>query len=132
MRLELSKDQIRQLWFAIGCGIVVAIIVLSLIPEPTFGDATGIDKVEHALAYGTLMLWFAQLYLRARWLWVAFLCLALGVLLEYAQRLTGLRSFGYDDMVANAVGVGLGWMLACAGLNDWVLRVERWAGATAS
>ncbi len=37
---------------------------------------------------------------------------ALGIALEYAQRATGYRSFEVADMVADALGVAIGWLAA--------------------
>lgn len=38
--------------------------------------------------------------------------IAMGVALEYAQRMTGYRNFDVLDMLADAVGVALGWATA--------------------
>ncbi len=60
-----------------------------------------------------LMFWFAQIYLRLPGRVVAAaLLVALGIALEYVQGWTGWREFSYADMTADAVGVGLGWLLA--------------------
>jgi len=68
------------------------------------------DKLEHLLAYGTLMFWFCVLYrpLRVRAFYAAGF-IAMGIALEFVQRWLGYRSFEVADMVANAAGVGLGW-----------------------
>jgi len=71
------------------------------------------DKVEHLLAYGTLTFWFCVLYrpLRVRAFYAAGF-IAMGIALEFVQGWLGYRSFEVADMVANAVGVILGWTLA--------------------
>jgi VanZ family protein len=109
----LNDARLRTLWLVVGWFGVGLTIYLSLTPHvPDFGVEHG-DKLEHLLAYGTLMLWFAQHYSNPpqRRL-AAGLLVALGVGLEFAQGLTGWREFSYADMTANAAGVCLGWLLA--------------------
>lgn len=71
------------------------------------------DKFGHVLAYATLMFWFAQIHLsgssRAGWA-LAFIAMGIGV--EFVQGLTDYRSFEVADMIADAVGVSLGWLIA--------------------
>ena len=71
------------------------------------------DKLEHLLAYGTLMFWFCVLYrpLRVRAAYAAGF-IAMGIALEFVQRWLGYRSFEVADMVANTAGVGVGWSVA--------------------
>jgi VanZ family protein len=98
----------------VGWGGVAGIIVLSLIPSPP--DLIPVeqgDKAEHILAYGMLMFWFAQAYVRQPGRMIAaVLLIALGIALESAQDATGWREFSYADMAADAMGVALGWLLA--------------------
>ena len=39
---------------------------------------------------------------------------AMGIAIEFLQRMTGYRSFEVLDMVADAIGVALGWAAAMA------------------
>jgi VanZ family protein len=109
----LNAARLRALWLALGWFGVALTIYLSLTPDvPDIGVEQG-DKLGHLLAYGTLMLWFAQLSSRPRQRRVtAGLLVALGVTLELAQGQTGWREFSYADMAANTAGVCLGWLLA--------------------
>lgn len=109
-----TVTRIRRGFLLIGMAGVVVVVVGSLIPSPPeLIPVDNGDKGEHLLAYGGLMFWFAQIYVRqpARAL-VAGLLLALGIGLEYIQGWTGWREFSYADMCADAAGVGLGWLLA--------------------
>ena len=60
-------------------------------------------------AYGSLMFWFAQLYARApvRAAYAAGF-VAMGIALEFIQAHVA-RDFEVADMVADAIGVALGW-----------------------
>jgi VanZ family protein len=109
----LTQKQLRSLWLAIGWLGVGLTIYLSLIPGPPTLDVEQGDKIEHLVGYALLTVWFAQLAAepRRRWL-TAGLLVALGVGLECAQGLTSWRTFSYFDMAANALGVGVGLVLA--------------------
>lgn len=121
---------VRQLWLLLGWLMVGAIVYLSLVPGPQAPQYQGADKVQHAFAYGTLMFWFAQAHLQRRWTLVALACMLLGIALEYGQGMLGYRSFSYADMAANATGVVLGFMIARAGPDNCIERVERWVYGT--
>ena len=66
----------------------------------------------HFGAYGLLMSLFCQVYdqSRTRLVYAAGF-IAMGIAIEYLQRMTGYRSFDVFDMLANAVGVVLGWAM---------------------
>lgn len=115
----------RALWLALGWSMVVAIVWLSLTPRPPTLPLEHSDKIGHLLGYGVLMLWFGQLYAAARTrLAFALGFASMGVALEIAQRLLGDRSYEELDMVANAFGVALGWVLAIASRGALLARLE--------
>lgn len=100
-------------WQAIGALQIIAVVWLSLAPAvPQLPGESG-DKLGHVLAYSTMMLWFSEINgtRRARIAW-ALAFVAMGIAIEYLQRLTGYRSFEVADMLANAMGVAIGWLLA--------------------
>jgi len=107
------RARLRPLWLALGWGWVAAIVWLSLMPSPPTIDIAQGDKLGHFLAYGILMFWFCRLYPAQRTrLGYALGFAALGVGLEFAQRALGYRSYEAFDMLANALGVALGWIAA--------------------
>jgi VanZ family protein len=118
--------RLRTLWIAIGWLLVLAVVYLSLTPAPPTIDVPAGDKIGHALAYGLLMWWFLQLYAAARRPLIAVALIALGVGLEFAQKLTETRSFEYLDMAADAAGVGLGWLLGETALGKTLQTLERY------
>jgi len=102
-----------MVWLAIGWILAGTIIWLSLTPAPPHIDVEQGDKLGHFLAYGTLMYWFCLLYKRrATRIAYAILWIAMGVGLEFVQRALGYRTFEVYDMIANALGVLIGWALA--------------------
>jgi len=100
----------RTLWALTGWVGIAVVIVFSLGPSPPKADVPMWDKLNHLAAYGLLMFWFAQLTTHG--LRLATGLLVLGGLLELAQSLTGDREASLEDMVANALGLALGAVLA--------------------
>src|SRR5438309_1670024 len=116
----------RRIWFLLGWGMVVTVVVLSLIPlDVDLGGNR--DKLAHFAAYGGLSFWFGMLIDgRGRELRVAAAFALLGVALEFLQGLTDYRTFEIADMIANATGAALGWGLAQTPLRnvlDWMERL---------
>jgi VanZ family protein len=115
----------RRIWLLVGCGMVAAVVVLSLIPvEVDLGEDS--DKLAHFLAYGSLSLWFGMIFTgTSRQFGITVAIVALGVVLEFLQGLTGYRTFSIADMIANALGAALGWGLAQTPLKNGLVWIER-------
>ncbi len=114
-------------WLVIGLLLVAAVIYLSLTPVPPqlqleFRFA---DKLEHLLTYSVLMFWFGQLTLQRARLLTAGLLILLGVAIEFLQGMTGFRQFDIFDMIANTLGVMLGYWLSSSCFSDCFLNIER-------
>jgi len=116
----------RRAWLAGGWLLVCLVAYFSLIPLPpqpvSFAHA---DKLEHGIAYTLLSLWFCQLYLsiRSRTIVIAAL-IGLGIGLEFVQGWTGYRFFDVWDMVANSIGVLLGFLLVRTPLGRLFIFIE--------
>lgn len=113
-------------WLTAGWVMVVAVVLLSLTPNlPVKVDVKDFDKVEHAVSYLVLMAWFGGLSPRAAHRWIALGLLALGAVIEVAQGWSGYRSADARDLVADAVGIALGWLLARHAARGWFARIEQ-------
>lgn len=125
MQLNPLEQRHRRLWLLLGWGMVFSVVVLSLVPmDSVLGE--GQDKIEHFIAYGSMTFWFAMLFQGlTRQLGIALAFAAMGVGIEFLQGLTDYRTFDVADMVANALGAGLGWSLAQTPLRNAVDWVER-------
>lgn len=102
----------KKTGFAIGWAYLVLIIYITLTPSPPAGpEIPFADKWEHLAAYALLMAWFGWLEeaQRPRIYYAVGFC-ALGALLELLQGLGGVRQMELADALANATGVGLGWL----------------------
>ena len=123
--LFMNPLKFRFLWTLIGYGLVLLVVVLSLSPAPSpLVSFPWMDKLLHVVAYGVLMLWFAQLHPRSRYGWLAGGFVMLGILLEVLQSYTGYRSGDYGDVAANSLGTALSWGLACNGMNTLLHRLR--------
>ena len=87
---------------------VLAVLALALMPSDLPIPSTGWDKSNHLLAFSVM----ALLGIRAfpgRTMAVLAGLLAYGVLIEVLQSFTPSRSADWHDVVADAVGLVLGW-----------------------
>jgi VanZ family protein len=106
-------SRLRRLWSSVGVVLIALVLFLSLRPEPVEEHPVGLDKFEHALAYGVLMFWFAHLVpARAGRVRLAIALAGMGVAIECLPGLSGYRHFSAFDMAANGLGVLLGWLAA--------------------
>ena len=120
--------KLRFLWLAIGYALVMLVVFLSLTSNPVSLEIElpYQDKFFHALAYFVLMAWFAQIYHdKFQRNMIALVFIFMGVTLEYLQGFDPNRYFEYADMVANSVGVALGFALALTGAKNILLKLEK-------
>ena len=104
-------------------------VVLSMIPPPPVpmpGLPAG-DKLGHVLAYALLSAWAVWIFAGSRHHRRAALALcALGIALEFAQGgLTRGRMMEGWDVVADALGVLAGWLLAAGPARGLLQAIDR-------
>jgi len=116
----------HYLWLAGGWLLVGLVMYLSLMshpPEPF--KFSNMDKLEHGFAYGLMAWWFCQLYLSTRSrLLVVGLLISMGIGLEFVQGWSGYRYFDTWDMLANSLGVLLGFGLIHTPLGHLFILIE--------
>lgn len=119
--------KLRFIWLAIGYALVMLVVHLSLTSTPVQGpDVPNIDKFFHALAYFTLMTWFAQIYHdKFQRNMIAVVFVLMGVSMEYLQSFDPNRYAEASDMVANTFGVLLGFLLTRSALKNVLVNFER-------
>lgn len=119
--------KLRFIWLAFGYGLVMMVVQLSITSTPIQGpDIPYQDKFFHALAYFTLMAWFAQIYhdkFQRNMLAVVFVFM--GFAMEYLQSFDPNRFAEVGDMVANTFGVALGFILTRNTLKNVLVNFER-------
>jgi hypothetical protein len=117
-------------WLITGWLLVALVITLSLMSPPSnVPEFPGVDKLAHLAAYGVLALWFGFIYLPGpRYVRLSLGLIVMGGALEVMQGISGHRSMDYYDMLANASGVAVGWLLAQTRLNGTLAGFEAWIG----
>ncbi len=107
---------------------VLAVILFSgLKPEPVPQMFEQQDKLHHLLGFAALMFTLRLAFPRWRLFWAVLASLSAALAIEIAQGLQPHRTASVGDMLANTLGVLLGW--GCAQLTYfWYLRsgVARW------
>ena len=113
------------MWLALWFTGIAAVVVVCLVPGQDLPRIPLSDKVEHALAFAALAASAVQLFVRGLPLLVAAVgLLALGVGIELAQAgFTTTRAMEGADVVADAIGIVAGALLAWTPLRDVLLKV---------
>ncbi|MCF6300313.1 MAG: VanZ family protein [Proteobacteria bacterium] len=116
----MNKKRIALL--AIGWGMVVGIVVLSLINiSGHMPDIKHSDKLGHLLAYFSISYWFLHLYPRkTTQVFYALGFVIMGSLMEYLQSMTSYRSMDYYDFLMNTAGV------IVALITFQIINFKRW------
>jgi VanZ family protein len=116
-----------RLWWSLGFALLALITALSLLPirGPDL-DLPNSDKLNHALAYSVLMLYFGQL-VGGGWrrrLAVAAGLLAYGIAIELLQSQLPPRTAELADLAANIGGMAIGALLLRTALGRLLLTIE--------
>mgnify|MGYP003576565687 CR=1 FL=1 len=117
-----------RLWLVSGWILVVVAIAINIMPSQDLPKLGGIsDKLEHAIGYAVLALWFAGIYPRARYPMIGVGVLVMGIAIEGVQGAMNVgRQADLRDVYANSAGIVCGLLLAVAWLGGWAQRVESW------
>lgn len=97
------------LWAFVICALVV--LVLALLPSPPPGLTTGWDKSNHLLAFAVLA-WLGCKAFPQRVAVALLGLLAYGALIEILQSFTPTRSAEWLDLLADSLGILVGWGVA--------------------
>lgn len=101
--------------------VLAVILFTGLRPEPVPQVFDQQDKLHHLLGFAALMFTLRLAFAQWRVVWAAAACLGAAVLIELAQGLLPNRWASLGDMLANTLGVLLGW--GCFWLaQQWYLR----------
>jgi VanZ family protein len=113
VRVALFSSPARRAW-AVAMAVTAALVAVKALSVSPQGPAFAWDKANHVLAFAALA--FCGLFtFRATarpHFWVSFILLAFGVAIEIAQLYVPGRWGDVEDVVADAVGIALGLLLA--------------------
>jgi VanZ family protein len=118
--MSKKSMRIKYLWPAIGWSLII--LVLTLTPGEKLPEVGifQIDKFVHFFVFGLLMILssyglkkiFTTTHFRANPVLVGSLySIGLGITVEILQLFVPNRSFSLADIVANTIGVGLGYLI---------------------
>lgn len=118
--------RLKKVWLTIGWFAVCLLIYQSLTPTPLeLPEFVFSDKVEHAMAYAWIMLWFGFIYRPGKkYLLLGLSLVLLGATLELLQGASGYRSMEVLDASSNVLGVLVGWLLASTRISSTLLWME--------
>lgn len=114
-----------KLWSAFGWLLVAGVVVGSLMPGTAMPEVSINDKVQHAAAYGLLMVWFGGLYRREFYPLIGAMLLALGLVLDVLQSFTDTRFLDWYDVGADLVGIAVGFAICVWFMGGWCQRLEQ-------
>lgn len=108
MVLKLTISHYRFLFWA--CLIAVFILATMPLHMPQF-ELSFADKLNHIFAFSVLFILFKKSYEVT--FWVAFgMLVTYGFLLECIQRFIPYRDFSWMDLIADAVGLSIGFIIS--------------------
>lgn len=111
--LNFSTDRQRVIiWRLIFFSALSAVMTLALLPTSGTQGFTGQDKLLHCITFAVLFLMACQGYpdqTYRKWLYLGLFFY--GVSMELLQGQTAYRSMEILDLVADMLGVALGWLL---------------------
>lgn len=112
------------LWGGIAFLLLAAIVFLSVTPNPPNFPSPA-DKYGHIAGYAILMFWLMQVCKAGPSRLLIGIGLAmLGLGLEGVQAYTGYRDFERGDVLADGIGIAIGWLAGPPRTLNLVRRTE--------
>ena len=124
-RVAVTSLRYSRFWKSLAWAMLLTVATLTLVRTPPGLPLLSWDKAQHSIAYAALMWTFLQAWEGSHVLRWAILLLLAGVVLEILQGLTGVRLMEYFDMLANSLGVLLGYAAWRTPLGRGFLRIEQ-------
>ena len=113
-------------WLAAG-GVLLALgLASALLPLSSRIPVTLNDKLLHAVAFLSFMVWFGGIFKARSRPYVVVALAAYGMLIELLQSFTPTRQAEFLDLIADVLGILLGWAVTAAGASLWCAKLESW------
>jgi VanZ family protein len=113
-------------WLAAGFVFLALGLVSALSPISSRIPVTLNDKLLHTGGFLFFMLWFGGIFRSGRLPYVVVALSAYGLLVEVLQSFTPTRQAEFLDLIADVVGVLVGWAVTAAGTSLWCAKLESW------
>lgn len=108
--ISVKQGDQTALWVWAFGSVALVVLVLALMPPVPHMPTTGWDKANHLLAFAVLA-WLGCHAYPQRLVTVLSGLLAYGALIEILQSFTAYRSADWHDLLADGMGLVLGWRL---------------------
>ena len=113
-------------WLAAGLVLLGLGLASALSPLSARIPLTLNDKLLHTGGFLFFMVWFGGLFEARRLPYVVVALAAYGLLIELLQSFTPTRQAEFLDLIADVLGVLLGWAATAAGASRWCAKLESW------
>lgn len=110
----LLKD--NSLYISIAITVLITLLSLIKMPPKPIVEVSNFDKIQHTIAFIVLTIsWLVSRNVKFKtvsYIVILVGCLVFGIIIEVLQgRLTTYRSASLLDIVANSLGIALGFMI---------------------
>ena len=120
----MNELKYQKLWLGLGVLAIVFLAVLCLVPMSNLPKVNINDKFVHFSAYFILAAWFSGIIKRKNYLVFGICLLAFSYLIEILQGLSKYRSFEWQDLLANGLGIAAALLLGVWFLHLWCQKFE--------
>ena len=114
----------QKMWLGLGMLAVLSLAILCLLPTSNLPNVKVNDKFVHFAAYFLLAGWFSGIVMPKNYLFFGTLLLAFSYLIEILQGISNYRSFEWQDLLANGLGITVALLLGAWFLHTWCLKFE--------
>ena len=114
----------RKIWLSLGVLAMMAVAILCLLPSSNLPKFSVSDKLVHFSAYFVLAAWFSGIVKRNNYIVFGLVLLAFSYLIELLQGLSKYRSFEWQDLLANGLGISVALLLGVWFLHTWCKKFE--------
>ncbi len=113
-------------WLATGLALLAVGLVSALSPMSSVIPVTLNDKLLHSGGFLFFMVWFGGIFKPRALPYVVVALAAYGMLIELLQSFTPTRQAEFLDLIADVMGILLGWAVTAAGASLWCAKMESW------
>ncbi len=114
----------QKLWLGLGFLAIVFLAILCLLPSTNLPKVSVNDKLVHFSAYFILAAWFSGIIKRKNYLQLGVCLLGFSYLIEVLQGFSKYRSFEWQDLLANGLGITAALVLGVWFLHLWCQKFE--------
>lgn len=115
----------RKMWLSFGLLAIIVLAILCLLPVSNLPKIKVSDKLVHFLAYFILAAWFSGIVKPKNYVVFGLILLAFSYLIELLQGLSKYRSFEWQDLLANGLGISVALLLGVWFLHNWCKKFEK-------